>query len=344
MSEIKVGLIKKDQSAIGAKLTHYGDFKSAKMMLDKDANEYVWKVAFKGNSFDLYDLAKKHDGILEHTVFSFSIENISRLAVEYLEHHRLASYLEVSFRKQRQLTFYHDKSITMKENQKCIDREEDIAKQYLALIMKKTLPENARYMIPLSVLTSVQLTVNARAGIRICQDLINADLKEVRDLGNKILRHIQNHFGWKKLLYMNETKAWNPFVKFALTHKETRFEIFEPPFRIFEGLVERRKELSTISIEGYLSDSAISQLRRHRIGSLFIERLEEADERMLPDGSIVDFKYENEYSAPMGVMRRFKMFLNLRSYENILDQRLNKSAQKEIRKFFEKIVSMYEGS
>lgn len=151
----------------------------------------------------IYDMG--HSSVSEHAVFNFDISDISRLALEYLEHFRLASYTEKS---QRYVTFENNFYVPeeIKDN-KVLDEFKRIVNlqfnYYNELINKnkhfllnnkdftEISKEDARYVLPLSTFSQVGMTVNAREINYIINKLSYSDLLELKSLGDKIFKILE---------------------------------------------------------------------------------------------------------------------------------------------------------
>jgi len=176
--------------------------------LRREARKEVEK-ARKSAQKIIYEMG--HHSIAEHSVFNFDIINISRRAVEELEHFRLVSYTEksqryVKFEKgfflpeelkstpyekeyndliTEQFQFYHFlieklKSHLLKKNPNLKEKEAE-----------RQAKEDARYSLPLATLTQVGMTINARNLEYLLRNFASAQLKEVRDLGKKLFSSVK---------------------------------------------------------------------------------------------------------------------------------------------------------
>jgi flavin-dependent thymidylate synthase len=155
-----------------------------------------------------------HASIAEHAVFNFDVEGVSRLALEALEHSRLASYTERSqryvllgdeylipeelaedpqvarhfescvamlFETYRQmheglLAFHIDKA-GQRGGEGAVRRDLDIAAK-----------EDARYVLPLAATGQLGMTLNARSLEAMIRRLKGSDLAEIRSLGQALER------------------------------------------------------------------------------------------------------------------------------------------------------------
>lgn len=173
----------------------------------KDAREDV-KSARDLNKRVVFEMG--HSSIAEHAVFNLDIIGISRLAAEYVERFRLASYTEKSQRyiklgedffipeglsvklTDEYVTFVRDSFTLYEEIFQTILPEIQSKKRYKDEELKKRdieglAMEDARYVLPLSVTTQLGLTANARNIEFIIKILASSPLPEVRKIAKLIL-------------------------------------------------------------------------------------------------------------------------------------------------------------
>ncbi|EWG06444.1 MAG: thymidylate synthase, flavin-dependent [Candidatus Aramenus sulfurataquae] len=115
--------------------------------------------------------------VLEHSVYTFSIEGISRVASHQLVRHRVASYTQMSHRFAKPVDEYYQ-PVTPPSAEKrageLIQRAyEDAYKHYYELLSAGVPEEDARYVLPNAVNTNVVVTMNARElynffSLRLC--------------------------------------------------------------------------------------------------------------------------------------------------------------------------------
>ena len=148
-----------------------------------------------------------HASIAEHAVFNFDISGISRLALEELESHRLASFTEGS---QRYISMGGDYLIPEEVKQTGLEGEfasvcDQLFHGYrdlLGLLAKHhgDLPdrdlevkalEDARYLLPLACRGQVGMTVNARNLEYMILNFNHSPLAELRELGRQLLEPIR---------------------------------------------------------------------------------------------------------------------------------------------------------
>lgn len=109
-----------------------------------------------------------HHSVIEHAVFTFSIEGISRVTSHQLVRHRIASYSQQSQRyvrmKEEDIRFVVPDSI---------DKDVEIGKRYRGMLslcaehyhklLSAGIPaEDARYILPSAMCTNIVVTMNAR--------------------------------------------------------------------------------------------------------------------------------------------------------------------------------------
>ena len=155
-----------------------------------------------------------HSSIAEHAVLSLALENVSILFTKVLEDNRLASYTEKSTRYQifDKEHYYMPENVMsselgreyketcdflidtythlfekmteyMKQKFPKTDAETDLA--YQTKIKNKVL-DNIRYMLPVSCLTNLGMTINARNLSRAITKLLSHPLKEMQEIGQEL--------------------------------------------------------------------------------------------------------------------------------------------------------------
>ncbi len=174
---------------------------SAGKLHQKDV-EYYLKEYPREKLRDWMIDAIKYPSVLEHIVFTFLIEDISRVCSHQLVRHRIASYTQES---QRYSGSYIEKAIKcIEENKKEISEciEESFVmppstnrdrtfmefllnslKMYRHLIEDGVHIEDARYAIPQSIKTRILMTVNLRELLHIaCLRISSKAQWEIREL------------------------------------------------------------------------------------------------------------------------------------------------------------------
>ena len=110
--------------------------------------------------------------VLEHSVYTFSIEGISRVASHQLVRHRIASYTQMSHRFAKPKDDYYQ-PVTPPWRGEFRKAYEDSYRHYLELLESGVAEEDARYVLPNGVNTNLVVTMNARElynffGLRLC--------------------------------------------------------------------------------------------------------------------------------------------------------------------------------
>ncbi len=138
-----------------------------------------------------------HHSVAEHAVFNFDVIDVSRLAIEALEAHRLASYTEKS---QRYVRLGRDFRVPDEwaaagldqpfrdYSMRGFDRYQRILDALVASgVDAKLAGEDARYVLPLAVLGQLGMTLNARSLEHVILRLSGNPLAEVRKLATQLL-------------------------------------------------------------------------------------------------------------------------------------------------------------
>ena len=132
-----------------------------------------------------------HTSVLEHAVFTFKVEGLSRAALAQLTRHRLASFDVQSQRYVR----IHGIDLVMPESirnsefyEEAGSLLEDVMNLYLRMVNAGIPCEDARYVTPQAVPTTLYMTMNAREllhffSLRTC----NRAQWEIRRLADEML-------------------------------------------------------------------------------------------------------------------------------------------------------------
>lgn len=152
-----------------------------------------------------------HHSVAEHAVFNFDIIGVSRLAIEEIEHFRLASYTEKSQRyvKLGGEVVVPEEILEADQKEKFINltrRQHELYqslyerlrpyffekyKNYVAdpknqVILDNWAKEDARYVLSLSTQSQLGMTVNARTLELMIRRFTSAKLAELRNLGKRL--------------------------------------------------------------------------------------------------------------------------------------------------------------
>jgi len=139
-----------------------------------------------------------HSSVAEHAVFNIDVEDASRLLVEFIEGHRLASFTE---RSQRYV-FFGDKTFIVPPELKGGELEEEVMElesekfqlynevvsdERFRKIYGEKLLEQARYVLGLTCPTDLGLTINARETEYMIANGMAHPLMEVKEFAKMIM-------------------------------------------------------------------------------------------------------------------------------------------------------------
>ena len=139
-----------------------------------------------------HSMASGHESVLEHAVFTFRVEGISRVTLAQLTRHRLASF---SVQSQRYVKL-EDPELVVPESIRtsAFAAEAESSMRYMLNLYHRMVEagipaEDARYITPQAVPTSLIVTMNARElrhffSLRCC----NRAQWEIRKLANEMLK------------------------------------------------------------------------------------------------------------------------------------------------------------
>ena len=170
--------------AAAARSCYSGD--GASDLLDKkDPEGFLAKVVGMG-----------HESVIEHAVFTFSVEGVSRSLTHQLVRHRIASFSQQSQRYVSLETPDYVEPHTVEsdpERDRLFNEAmENAWSAYNRLIEAGVPPEDARYVLPNACTTNITITMNARElrhffGLRCC----NRAQWEIREMADKMLEICQ---------------------------------------------------------------------------------------------------------------------------------------------------------
>ncbi|HIP88854.1 MAG TPA: FAD-dependent thymidylate synthase [Thermococcus paralvinellae] len=158
-------------------------------------------------------LSYGHESILEHAVFTFAIEGISRVTSHQLVRHRLASYTQRSQRyireelsREIEELFVIPESVSDKPKlyQRWKKMLEEAVRLYKESVECGVSCEDARYILPQGVRTKIVVTMNLRElkhffGLRTCERA----------------QWEINHVAWKMLEEIAKVEKLKPVIKWA---------------------------------------------------------------------------------------------------------------------------------
>ena len=135
-----------------------------------------------------------HYSVIEHAVFTFSVEEVSRALTHQLVRHRIASYTQQSQRYVPYDTLEHyvvPRSISESEEAKEIynDTLKNISDAYQRLLKLDVPKEDARFLLPNAAKTNILITMNARElrhffNLRCCE----RSQWEIKEMAIQMLR------------------------------------------------------------------------------------------------------------------------------------------------------------
>ena len=132
-----------------------------------------------------------HESVLEHAVFTFRIEGVSRVLLAQLTRHRIASFSVASQRYIQQNTtpIFIPPTIQGKMRERAVALADSAQKLYSQMLDEGIKPEDARYILPQGITTTLYLTMNARElrhffKLRCC----HRAQKEIQVLADLMLR------------------------------------------------------------------------------------------------------------------------------------------------------------
>ena len=134
--------------------------------------------------------------VLEHSVYTFSIEGITRVASHQLVRHRIASYTQMSHRFAKPVDEYYQPVIPPSTKSRARQTVEEAYREaynnYYELLEAGVPEEDARYVLPNGVNTNVVVTMNARElynffSLRLC----SRSQWEIRQVAWKMLEEVK---------------------------------------------------------------------------------------------------------------------------------------------------------
>ena len=139
-----------------------------------------------------------HYSVLEHAIFTFAIEGISRVTSHQLVRHRLASFSQQSQRyvkiKKEGFPYIIPKSVEKdkKLTKIFIDAINKLDGIYQLLLDHNIKAEDARYILPQAVATKIIITANARELLHIFTlRCCNRAQWEIREVAMSMLKEVK---------------------------------------------------------------------------------------------------------------------------------------------------------
>ena len=152
-------------------------------------------------------LRSGHESVLEHAVFTFAIEGISRACSHQLVRHRMASYSQQSQRYVNMDGFDYVVPESIKNHEKTWDERgktdlekwftnamEGLSEFYKNLVSEGIPEEDARYILPNACKTNIVVTMNARElrhffSLRCCERA-QWEIKQVAEMMLALVREV----------------------------------------------------------------------------------------------------------------------------------------------------------
>ena len=159
----------------------YSERSSADIIGDIDSDKVLSRIVGMG-----------HHSVIEHAVFTFSIEGVSRALTHQLVRHRLASFSQQSQRYVSMDKATYVTPHTVSENpdaEKVFDETMDVIWYAYRKLEEAGIPaEDARYLLPNGCTTNITVTKNAREllhffSLRCC----NRAQWEIREMADQML-------------------------------------------------------------------------------------------------------------------------------------------------------------
>lgn len=175
---------------------------AAKVCYSPDSGKKVFENLTNEESLKFLNrlMEMGHESPLEHTVFSFAVDGVSRALTHQLVRHRVASYSQKSQRYVQEIGFEYvtppiiQNDEVIKENydramKNCMFNYDVMVRRLLGEgRTKEQACEDARYILPNACCTNIIVTMNAREllhffKVRCC----NRAQWEIRELADKML-------------------------------------------------------------------------------------------------------------------------------------------------------------
>jgi len=151
-------------------------------MTNEEKKKYIAKLIYDG-----------HLTPFEFIDFTFHVTDISRVAVQQLTRHRIASYLQESFRHSEVKNFLLPEETYIEMNLK------EEYQEYLDKGMEK---DKARYILPMGSLTNIIFKMNLRSlynffNLRLCEKASD----EIKQLAYMMVDEIKEYYSEEDIVY-----------------------------------------------------------------------------------------------------------------------------------------------
>ncbi|WP_338600144.1 FAD-dependent thymidylate synthase [Sulfolobus tengchongensis] len=202
--------------------------------------------------------------VLEHSVYTFSIEGISRVASHQLVRHRIASYTQMSHRFAKPVDEYYKPVIppsAEKRNKEAIEKAyKEAYNNYFKLLENGVPEEDARYVLPNGVNTNIVVTMNARElynffALRLCsraQWEIRAIAWEMLEEVRKVHPRLFKYAGPNCIIHENFIRNENEYITLEDIFKDYKLEFISQ--RCIEGVTREGIKRCIMNSRSILSD------------------------------------------------------------------------------------------
>jgi thymidylate synthase (FAD) len=183
-----------EQLAIIAARTCYDSFENSTPERDKKLLERI--------------IESGHESVIEHVVYTFKIEGISRACLQQLVRHRIASYSVESTRYTlKKLLKKPLKDLYVKTNNSFIDQFIEEKLNYIRSL--ENIPNDTlKYLLPEAYKTSLVFTINARSLRNFLKLRLSKEAHwEIRDLAEKIAEIVKDSILFKGVINGNKNNS-----------------------------------------------------------------------------------------------------------------------------------------
>lgn len=263
---------------------------------------------------------KHHSSVSEFIVYSFELKGIRRDVARIIGSRRLLSPMETS---QRYVAVKSE--ATEGYEKKAFDAYNKLITKY------KWKKEDARYVLPTSILTNMTIMVNRRSLGTLIERLQESRIAQAKEVAKFLIKTAKED---------GIFETWEPRkCKNVSAYKKGQVvEIMEPEQACYiKG--RRAAEFIDVIVSDKLSVSALEQLKRHRIASLVVDDFAQRKSFYIPQGYKVGTGFYKKTIAAAGrteinaSMKGFTLKINMRSLANLKNLRTNRHAQTEIREW-----------
>ncbi|MFX0169596.1 MAG: FAD-dependent thymidylate synthase [Candidatus Hodarchaeota archaeon] len=169
-----------------AKIGRYSNVSETWDEIDRKKPSGGWEVFLKKV------IQMGHTSVLEHAVFTFEITGVSRVFTHQFVRHRIASYLQKSFRRTKIKNLILPKSVieAAEDPEQLRNAAETLYREYY----RRGVPmEDARYLAPMGSETAIITTFNARTLLEsfFPLRLHRTAQYEIRAVANEMLRLVK---------------------------------------------------------------------------------------------------------------------------------------------------------